>query len=166
MVTTAERLQQIMREEKLRQADIIDLAKPLADQYESKLTRQDLSQYCHGKVTPSQQKLFLLAAALNVNEAWLMGYDVPRVRNKELQALTSPEFNPATAAAIKSGSAIAEDLISINMERLMNISNQERDMVFAFREADIMTQRNIYRILGLDEKNLSSESSQAAGGEA
>lgn len=160
-VTTAERLHEIMTENNLKQTDIIERAKPLMDKYETKLTRPDLSQYCSGKVEPTQKKIFLLAAALNVNEAWLMGYDVPRTRNKELCAIISPEFSPATAAAIRAGSVFAEDLIELHLDTMLNISHQERDMIFAFREADIMTQRNIYRILGLDEKNLSSESSRA-----
>ena len=80
MATTAERLNQIMTEQNLRQADILDRAKPIIDKYGGKLTRQVLSQYVSGKVLPKQDKLFILAAALNVSEPWLMGYDVPRDR--------------------------------------------------------------------------------------
>ena len=82
-VTTADRLREIMTEQNLKQADIIERAKPFSELYETKLTRPDLSQYCKGSVTPSQDKIFLLAAALNVNEAWLMGYDVPRQRDRD-----------------------------------------------------------------------------------
>ena len=42
--------------------------------------RNDLSQYLSGKFQPKQAKLTVLALALNVSEAWLMGYDVPRSR--------------------------------------------------------------------------------------
>lgn len=80
MNTTAERINQIMEEENLRQADILERAKPICKKYGGKLTRQDLSQYVSGKVEPRQDKLFILAAALDVSEPWLMGYDVPRER--------------------------------------------------------------------------------------
>lgn len=80
MKTTAERLKEIMEERNLRQVDILTLAKPVCEKYGGKLTRQDLSQYVSGKVEPRQDKLFILATALNVSEPWLMGYDVAQKR--------------------------------------------------------------------------------------
>lgn len=44
------------------------------------MNKSDLSQYVSGKVEPNQDKLFVLGNALKVNEAWLMGYDVPMSR--------------------------------------------------------------------------------------
>ena len=81
--TTAERLNQIMRERGLKQVDILLLAQPYCQKYGVKLNRNDLSQYVNGKVEPGQQKLTLLGLALNVSEAWLMGYDVPMSRDPD-----------------------------------------------------------------------------------
>jgi len=39
-----------------------------------------LSQYISGLYEPKQDKLYILSQALNVSEAWLMGYDVPMGR--------------------------------------------------------------------------------------
>lgn len=78
--TTAERLKQIMSEQGLRQADILEKAKPYCEKFGLKLGRNDISQYVSGKVLPKQDKLTLLGYTLNVSEAWLMGYDVPRER--------------------------------------------------------------------------------------
>lgn len=75
--TTADRLNQIMRERNIKQVDIINMAKPYCKLYKVKLGRNDLSQYVSGKVEPRQTKLYVLSCALNVNPAWLMGYDVP-----------------------------------------------------------------------------------------
>jgi len=47
------------------------------------MNKSDISQYVSGKVEPNQRKLFVLGKALNVSEAWLMGYDVSRERNNE-----------------------------------------------------------------------------------
>lgn len=78
--TTAERLQSIMKERRLRQVDILEAAKPYCERYNVKLGRNDISQYVNGSVEPGQHKLTILGMALNVSEAWLMGYDVPMLR--------------------------------------------------------------------------------------
>ena len=78
--TTANRLRQIMFEKNLKQVDIIKLAEPICKKFKVKIGRNDISQYISGKVVPRQNKIYILAKALDVNEAWLMGYDVPRER--------------------------------------------------------------------------------------
>ena len=44
------------------------------------IPKSAMSQYVSGKFVPKQTRIYLLAQALNVNEAWLMGYDVPMER--------------------------------------------------------------------------------------
>lgn len=134
VTNTAGRLHEIMTEQNLKQADIIRSAEAFAKQYGETLSRSDISQYCSGKNEPSQDKIFLLAAALNVNESWLMGWDVPRERQKAQSA-------------------------QIPVSVVVDISDLDRELIDAFHKADIMTQRNIFKILDLDEKNLYSESS-------
>ena len=75
---TSERLKQLMNERNLRQVDILNASQHFCKQYDVKMNKSDISQYCSGKVEPNQDKLFVLSAALNVNVSWLMGYDVPR----------------------------------------------------------------------------------------
>ena len=87
--TTSDRLRQIMNDRNLKQIDIINLAKPYCEKYGIKLGRNDLSQYVSGKVEPGQYKLYVLGQALNVNEAWLMGYEVPMER--DFKAVVSRE---------------------------------------------------------------------------
>ena len=78
---TSIRIKEIMATENLKQVDILEKAKPFCSKYDTKISKVDLSQYVSGKVEPGQAKLFVLANALNVSEAWLMGYDVPKERN-------------------------------------------------------------------------------------
>jgi transcriptional regulator with XRE-family HTH domain len=85
-VTTADRLRQIMDERRLRQVDILRLCEPICAKFNLTLSKSDLSQFVHGKVTPGQWKISILARALNVSEAWLMGYDVSRERPPEFTA--------------------------------------------------------------------------------
>ena len=78
--TTSERLKQIMRERNLKQVDILRKCAPICEKYNVRLGKNDLSQYVSGKVEPGSDKLGILGRALNVSEAWLMGYDVPASR--------------------------------------------------------------------------------------
>lgn len=78
--STAERLQQIIRDRGIKQADILAAAQPYCERYGVKLNKSDLSQFVNGKSNPGQWKLTVLALALNVSESWLMGLDVPMER--------------------------------------------------------------------------------------
>jgi repressor LexA len=90
--TTAERLQEIMDLRGLKQADIVRLCQPYADKLGTKFQKSALSQYISGRNEPNQYKLTVLALALNVNESWLMGYDVPMERkNNTTDILTDGE---------------------------------------------------------------------------
>lgn len=70
--TFAERLSLIIKEKNIRQ---IDLCKATG------IGKSAMSQYLHGAFEPKQHNLHTLASFLNVSEAWLMGYDVPKYRN-------------------------------------------------------------------------------------
>lgn len=78
VVSSGERIKQLMAQEGLRQSDIVDLCKPFAKRYGVPITKSDISSYCTGRSDPSQKKLFILAQALHVSEAWLMGLDVAK----------------------------------------------------------------------------------------
>lgn len=102
-----------MAERNLKQIDIINLAKPFCDLHNVKLNKNDLSQYVSGKVEPGQNKLYILALALNVNEAWLMGFDVP----------------PDKKLADKKGINLAltdSEKVLISRYRLLNDSGKEK----------------------------------------
>lgn len=44
------------------------------------IAKSSLSEYINGKYEAKQDGVYLLAKALDVNEAWLMGLDVPMER--------------------------------------------------------------------------------------
>ena len=87
----AARLQTIMKEQHLRQIDLLNLTLPLCQAYGLKMNKSDISQYLSGKAEPSADKLFILSTALNVNESWLMGWDVPRQRSRKPGALSQTD---------------------------------------------------------------------------
>ena len=89
---TSDRLKQLMNERKLKQVDILNLSLPYCKKYNIKMNKSDISQYVSGKVEPSHAKLVVLGFALNVTEAWLMGFDVPKER-KETALQAEKDFD-------------------------------------------------------------------------
>ncbi|HFN3003911.1 TPA: S24 family peptidase [Enterococcus faecium] len=71
-----------MSERNLKQVDILNMSLPLQKETGIKMSKSHLSQYVNGKSSPDQHKLYLLAKTLNVSEAWLLGYDVPKEDKK------------------------------------------------------------------------------------
>ena len=58
------------------------------------IPKSAISQYISGEFKPKQNRVFLIAQALNVDEAWLMGYDVPMEPvKKEESSPVEPELN-------------------------------------------------------------------------
>lgn len=80
-VTTGTRLKQLMNERDLKQIDILRLSEPFQKELNISLSKSALSQYVNDVQSPDQYKLTLLGKTLNVSEAWLMGYDVPKEVN-------------------------------------------------------------------------------------
>ncbi|MGM0206477.1 hypothetical protein IGI96_000946 [Enterococcus sp. DIV0421] len=81
--TTQQRINQLMSERNLKQVDILNMSLPLQKETGIKMSKSHLSQYVNGKSSPDQHKLYLLSKTLQVNEAWLLGYDVPKNDNSE-----------------------------------------------------------------------------------
>lgn len=48
----------------------------------AKVPKSSLSLYLSGAYEPKQDRIYDMARVLNVNEAWLMGYDVPMEKEK------------------------------------------------------------------------------------
>lgn len=76
MYSFSERLKSALAERGLTQAELSRL---------SGIGRNSINDYLKNKYEAKQDKVYLLAKALNVNEAWLMGYDVPKERIEELE---------------------------------------------------------------------------------
>ena len=66
--TTSERLAELMNYYNINQADLIK---------RTGIPKSSMSMYVSGQRKPPQNKLTVIAEAYNVDEAWLMGYDVP-----------------------------------------------------------------------------------------
>lgn len=70
----AQRLRKAMDAKGKKQADLMR---------ETGLDRGSISSYLSGKYEPKQKAILKLAKALDVSEAWLLGYEVPMARTDD-----------------------------------------------------------------------------------
>lgn len=81
------RLQQAMDMRKINQTELCE---------KTGIPKSAMSQYISGAFKPKQKRTYLLAQALDVDEAWLMGYDVPmeRIISNNTDLLLQGNYNP------------------------------------------------------------------------
>lgn len=80
MSTTSQRIQEGMSLRGYRQIDLVE---------KTGISKGALSSYISGRYVPKQNNIYLIAEALGVNEAWLMGADVPMDRDGGKRASSS-----------------------------------------------------------------------------
>lgn len=71
VASCAERIKKALYIKGMKQSDLCRL---------TNIPKSALSQYISGAFEPKQDRIYLMAQALNVSEAWLMGLDVPMER--------------------------------------------------------------------------------------
>lgn len=69
-----ERLREAMERKGLRAVDLVE---------KTGIPKNTMSYYLSGRTEPKADRLYELALALDVNEAWLLGYDVDHKRSEE-----------------------------------------------------------------------------------
>lgn len=70
----AKRIRKAMDAKGKKQADLVR---------ETGLDRGSISSYLSGKYEPKQKAIYKLSKALDVSEAWLLGYEVPMTRTDD-----------------------------------------------------------------------------------
>jgi transcriptional regulator with XRE-family HTH domain len=78
VASCGKRISKALAIREMRQSELCKLAN---------VPKSSLSLYLSGAYEPKQDRIYAMAKALNVSEAWLMGYDVPMERVD----YTSPE---------------------------------------------------------------------------
>ena len=84
------RLNELMEENNLKQVDILNKSKQVQKELNISMSKSALSQYVNGKQEPDQHRIYLLSKVLDVSEAWLMGFDVPKHRNEAIPSNLIP----------------------------------------------------------------------------
>ena len=79
----------------------------------TKISKSSLSEYLSGKHEPGQDKVFILAEALDVDPVWLWGYDVPMEKKAQPEQkkipLTEPELSEGEKLMLELFRRIPED---------------------------------------------------------
>ena len=118
----------------MRDMKAIDLSK------ETGISRGAISQYLAGKVKPKQDKIAKMATALHVSPAWLMGFQVPIVPDKETVNNTdTPDTkNPLTLDKGRPANMFANHLretATRSRTRIdLSVTLDERDFIEDYRQ--------------------------------
>lgn len=105
------------------------------------IDKGQLSSYISGKYKPRQNNIDALAVALNVNEAWLMGFDVPmeRVLNK-----VGTDQSVSKSAECREILEVCEQLSPHNQRKVLTYSKNllstqqmEEDLLAAHARTDV-----------------------------
>lgn len=89
--TCAERIREALKNKDMTQAELCRL---------TGIPKSAMSQYCNGGLVPRQDRTYLIAQALNVSEAWLMGFEVPVEREEKKSATISGDGLSAKKLAL------------------------------------------------------------------
>ena len=116
----SDRLKKILSEKMLKQTDLARM---------TGIDKSLISNYISGKYKAKQDNLYLIAQALNVSEAWLMGYDVPPDRIPDEKRLQENTPKPLPSQ--------------------IDLSPHEKALVSAYRENPSM-QSAVDKLLGID----------------
>lgn len=109
MESTADRIKKAMDLRNMRQADLVE---------KTQISKGALSSYISGRYTPKQNNIYLIAKALDVSEAWLMGADVPMER-RSLNFNTTPTdctFNAALSKIQRGENLTDEEKSAVKQE--------------------------------------------------
>lgn len=105
------RLRQIMNERGLSQAELSKL---------TKITASSISDWLNYKYEAKQDKVDIIATALNISPSWLLGYDVPQVNYKTIKStLTQSEqrllnnYNSTTDKGKKRIMTTSEEMVEL-----------------------------------------------------
>ena len=83
------------------------------------ISKGALSSYISGRYIPKQNNTFLIAKALDVNEAWLMGADVPMER---VSGKTESKQEPSYSSQCKEIIEVCEQLSAHNQRKVLTYS--------------------------------------------
>ena len=81
-VSCGQRIKEALLIRGMKQQDLVRL---------TGIGKSGISQYISGKFVPRQNATYAIAKALNVSEAWLMGFDVPIQRGETIKTVVTEE---------------------------------------------------------------------------
>lgn len=118
------RLKKALNIRNMKQVDLIE---------KTGIDKGALSSYISGKYQPKQDKISIISKALDVNELWLMGYDVPMDRNEKYSFENdSTSIFELTEESIEKYPEITKELFKHTGELIFDLSS------FTGKKSDII----------------------------
>lgn len=91
----------------------------------TKIPKSAISQYISGTFEPKQDRLFLIAQALDVDPVWLMGFDVPMEKQKE-NSPSEPKLTEGEQAMLELFRLIPEDKQQLVLQMIRVALNTQK----------------------------------------
>lgn len=96
----------------MRQSDLCE---------KTEIPKSAMSQYVSGAFEPKQDRVFLIARALDVDPVWLMGYDVPMEKKEEpkseINSPSEPQLTEGDREILKVFRLIPEEWRQVFLEQ-------------------------------------------------
>lgn len=117
VASCADRIKMALQIKGVKQADLCRL---------TKIPKSALSQYISGAYDPKQDRIYLIANALNVSEAWLMGLDVPMDRQVKKASPSEADLSEGEIALLNLFRRVPEDKQQLVLQMIrVALGNQE-----------------------------------------
>lgn len=95
------RLKKALSIRNMRQADLCE---------KTKIPKSAISHYLSGSFVPKQDRAYIIAQALDVNPAWLMGFDAPmEIASIQKSSPTEPELSEGEKVLLDLFNRVPED---------------------------------------------------------
>ena len=114
--TCGDRIKKALRIKGMKQAELCQI---------TGIPKSAISQYISGAFEPKQDRIYLISKALNVSEAWLMGFDVPMER--ETISLEEPKLSEGEKKLLERYRQLSEESKEILINTMDSIDQLPAD---------------------------------------
>ena len=141
----------------IRQTDLAEM---------TRISKSKISMYVNGSHEPRSNNIYLLAEALNVQEAWLLGYDVPMEKNSIGQRIHQLRLNrgmslESLAKMIGVGKStvrkweigMIENMRQDKIEKIANALNVNPGYLMGWGAGGIVGDRSLCKSIGLTQSD-------------
>ena len=134
----SDRLKEAMEIREISQADLVR---------RSGINKGTISNYLHDKYEPKQTAIYIIAKALNVNEAWLIGFDVPMNRTTKDETITYqiPLYSSVSCGTglfvddqVEDYIAVPDRYVKANVEYFANTAKGDSMIGKQINEGDVL----------------------------
>ena len=140
MKTFAERFNNVLAEKKIRQIDVSN---------RTGIAPGTISNYAQGKYEPKGLNLEKIARELDVNEAWLAGYDAPKAREELDPSKAIKNLESRTAFDKWEEEYYDQDLPFAELSE--DVTREEMNLLTSYRDADPAIQAAVRKLLDVED---------------